>query len=605
MITSHTKILQEDLQPKTIFLRGISKKYPLIRPVSKDVTDFKDFWALKDIFFEVYKGQALGIIGRNGAGKTTLLNIISGVISPTHGEISVNGKVLGLFNLGVGFQDELTGKENIFLNGIILGFTRKEIEDKLEAIIDFSELGEFINMPLGSYSQGMRLRLGFSIIANLDFDVLIIDEVLAVGDVLFQNKCFSRLMDFKRRGKTLLITTQSMDLIEKLCDRVLLLDHGEILFEGSVLEGINRYYALLNTERFFVGPLHRQKESWFENTKKWADNLSDWGKKFGTKDVVIDKVEFINKFGRRCESVKSGDPLRVKVNFVVRNIIKEPHFGVAIFRNDGVYCYGPNTAFDGYEIKEIKEGKGCFELQFKKLLLAPGEYMVSIAVWDKNEILPFDFHNGYYKLIVEDCCNSGNKFPAIPTQSQLLKIPFKIRAISFLQRMNLFKDRYRYIPDLEILRDRWERKIENGGIKIESVKLFNFYKQCCFFSFGEHSREKNILITNKPAELIVTFSGSINYNKSYLLWIGLYRDDGICCQHITQPFSRIRSCRILFPELPLLPGNYRLSIGIWGTSERDFLICHHGVYPFQTVFNQPDHGTVYLKHNWKWRFIEN
>ncbi|MFH0826896.1 MAG: ABC transporter ATP-binding protein [Candidatus Omnitrophota bacterium] len=231
-------------------LCSVGKKYPFAK---QHFLPLKDFWALRDVSLDVYQGEMVGIIGRNGAGKTTLLNIMAKVLFPTEGEVFSNGRVLGLFNLGVGFQDELTGRENIFLNGSLLGAAKKEIEGKLNSIVEFSELGDFINIPLGTYSQGMRLRLGFSIVVNLEFDILVIDEVLAVGDVLFQNKCFERLMDFRREGKTLVITNQSLDLMERLCDRVILLDHGKALFQGDVVEAINRYRLLLNTEKFFVG----------------------------------------------------------------------------------------------------------------------------------------------------------------------------------------------------------------------------------------------------------------------------------------------------------------------------------------------------------------
>ncbi len=231
-------------------LCSVGKRYPFAK---QHLSPLKDFWALKDVSLDVYEGEIVGIIGRNGAGKTTLLNIMARVLFPTEGDVYSNGKVLGLFNLGVGFQDELTGKGNIFLNGSLLGATKREIEDRLNSIVEFSELGDFIHMPLGTYSQGMRLRLGFSIVVNLEFDILVIDEVLAVGDMLFQNKCFERLMDFKREGKTLVITNQSLDLMERLCDRIILLDHGKALFQGDVVQGINRYRILLNTEKFFVG----------------------------------------------------------------------------------------------------------------------------------------------------------------------------------------------------------------------------------------------------------------------------------------------------------------------------------------------------------------
>ena len=580
MITSPTKTLKNNYNMQTnkvIELQAVSKKYPLMKQMDRNIkSNFKDFRALKDVSLDVYNGEVLGIIGRNGAGKTTLLNIIAGVLSPTQGEINVDGRVLGLFNLGVGFQDELTGRENIFLNGALLGASKEELNRKLNEIIEFSELKDFINMPLGTYSQGMRLRLGFSIIANLDFEILVIDEVLAVGDALFQSKCFERLMDFKRSGKTLIITNQSMDLIERLCDKVVLLDHSQLLFYGNTTEGINKYRILLNTEKFFVGPAQRNINL-IEHTKKWADDISNWSKKYGTKEVVIESVEFINKFGMKCSKIKTQDPLKVKVNFLAKNKVKDVHFGVAIFRNDGVYCYGPNTAFDGYQIPEIKAGKSWFVLNIKSLLLATGEYCVSVAVWDKNETLAFDYHEGYYKLTIV-----GNH----RVRNELLNIPFRVYPKNFIN----FRKKSMDNLDLSILNDKWGKKMETEAVKLESVKLLN--------NLGE---EKDTFMTNESVNLIINFSKLINYDKNFYLWVGLYRDDGIYCQGITQPVSNDRNYSILFPKMSLLPGGYRISLGIWDNGQKKFIICHHAIYPFRMIFNQEDHGTIYLEHNWKWK----
>ena len=381
MIISPTKISKGNMQIKIIELKDVSKKYAFI---NRTDSDFKDFWALKGVSLDIYNGQIIGIIGRNGAGKTTLLKIIAGILTFTEGRVLTNGKVVGLFNLGIGFQDELTGRENIFFNGAIMGATRQELDNKLDSIIEFSELGSFIDMPLGSYSQGMKLRLGFSIIANLDFDVLVIDEVLAVGDVLFQSKCFERLMDFKRAGKTLIITTQNIGLIERLCDEAVLLDHGSLVCHGNPVDTINKYQALLNTEKFFVGPKHKE-DMLVENTKKWADGISDWGKKIGTKEAEIESVEFINRFGFKVCKIRTGKYLKIKVNFYAKDKINKPHFGVAIFRDYGVYGYGPNTDFDRCRVKDLRPGKGYFTLTYRNIILAPGNYRVSVAIWDKNE----------------------------------------------------------------------------------------------------------------------------------------------------------------------------------------------------------------------------
>ena len=546
MITSPTKFTENDLKTKAIELNCVGKKYNFTKNTN---SHFEDFWGLKDISFNISKGRVFGIIGRNGAGKTTLLSIIAGVLTPTKGNILLNGKVLGLFNLGAGFQDELTGMENIFLNGAILGATKKEIEERLNAIIEFSEIGNFINMPLGSYSQGMRLRLGFSIIANLNFDILVIDEVLAVGDALFQSKCYERLMDFRRAGKTLIITSQSMDMIERLCDEVMLLNHGSILFQGKPREAIDRYRALLNTEEFFVGPKNKQA-GLVENTKKWTDDISSWGKKLGTKEVIIDSVEFINKFGFKCNKIKTRRPLKINVSFTARNKVEEPHFGIAIFREDGVYCYGPNTGFDGYDIRELKPGKGCFTLKYKSLLFAPGNYRVSVAIWDKNEILAFNYHEGCYKLALAGYDNRNG---------ELLNMPFKTS-----YSKNGFK--------------------KTGNI---TIKLFD--------SFGQ---EKDVFMTNEPVSFSVMPGIDKDITNGYCLWLGIYRDDGVYCQSILTPFKKHRHLEVFFSKLALLPGSYNVSAGICNKSQQKFIIRHDNIYSFRMVFNKQDHGTLYLEHEW-------
>jgi lipopolysaccharide transport system ATP-binding protein len=577
MTTSPTEFIKNNYNLQTnsiINLQTVSKKYPLLAQTDRNIQNgFTDLWALRDISLDVCQGEILGIIGRNGAGKTTLLNIIAGVLSPTEGKVNVKGRALGLFNLGVGFQDELTGRENIFLNGAILGATRKELETRADSTIEFSELGNFIDMPLGTYSQGMRLRLGFSIIANLNFDVLVIDEVLAVGDVLFQNKCFERLMDFRREGKTLIITTQSMELIERFCDKTALLDHGKLLFSGSAAEGINKYRGLLNTERFFVGP-EEKNALLVENTKKWADDISNWGRKFGTKEVTIDSVEFINRFGWRTKKIKSREPLKIKVRFSAKNDVKEPHFGIAVFRNDGVYCYGPNTEFDGYSIPQIRAGKGWFMLQFREFLLASGKYVISAAVWDKFEVLAFDHHYGCYDLTVAGINKDGG----------LLDLEYKIHPPSrhSFCRKNLLNP--------FSLSDKQRACVEPEQIRLGSIE-----------SFTATGARKNVFRTNEPVKFLVDFAKLSAQNQNIYLWLGIYRDDGIYCQGMMLPVKNNKTFKISFPRLPLLPGGYKVSLGIYEPSNNNFLMCHQGIYQFCIVFNQEDHGTIYLEHKWRWR----
>ena len=556
---------------KVVSLKDVSKRYPMAKKTSRSIEgDFKDFWALRDICLDIHAGEILGIIGRNGAGKTTLLNIIAQVLFPTEGKVNTKGRILGLFNLGVGFSDELTGRENIFLNGVIMGATRKELENKFDSIVEFSELGNFIDMPLGTYSQGMRLRLGFSIIVNLHFDILVIDEVLAVGDTLFQSKCFERLMDFRRSGKTLIMASQNMDLIERLCDRAALLDHGRLLFCGDIIESIEKYRLLLNTEKFFVGP-QPTDTSLIQNTKRWADDTVSWGKKLGTKQVVIERVDLLNGLGLRCSQVRTGQRLKIKVYFRVKDNIQDPHLGIAIFSNDGVYCYGPNTRFDRQNIQEMRLGEGYFALDFPRLLLAPGEYRISVAIWDKNEKLAFNYHEGCYKLTV---------IGGSDTEGELLNIPF-------ISHAKCCKNNKKEKIDLSTLTDKWGKKIETKQTKIESVKMLN-----------NLSRENDIFMTNEPASLVINFKDLPDCKKNYLFWIGLYRDDGVYCQGIIFEIRDKKTIDIKFPKLPLLPGGYKISLGIWDVGQGEFIISHHGVYSFRMVFNKQDHGTVYLEHKW-------
>ncbi|MCX5705897.1 MAG: Wzt carbohydrate-binding domain-containing protein [Candidatus Omnitrophica bacterium] len=556
-----------------IELKQISKKYPNPGVFDEQMrSDLGDFLALCDISLGISRGDVIGIIGRNGAGKTTLLNILAGVLSPTQGQVFTKGRVLGLFNLGVGFQDELTGRHNIFLNGTLLGATRKEIEEKLDTIIGFSELGDFIDMPLGSYSQGMRLRLGFSIITSLDFDVLLLDEILAVGDLLFQSKCFERMMDFRRQGKTLVITTQDMGLIERLCDKVVLLDHGRVLFCGHAEECISKYRALLSAEKFFVGVAHK-KIILFENTKKWGD-VAEWGKKLGTKEVVIESVEFINRFGFKCGRIKSGGSLRIRSKFNSRNSVKEAHFGAAIFRGDGVYCYGPNTAFDGHLIKEIRVGRGWFELRCNELLLAPGEYKVSVAIWDKNESLAFDYHSGYYNLKVDGKVN-GVK--------ELLSIPASIKN-------NILKKDMMMAFNPDILNKDKTQDISNERVKSFLVGLVD-----------KDAKSREAFITNDPASLRINFQGQLTNRPNYCLWAGFFRSDNVFCHGFILLFNEIGYSELTFAELPRLPGGYRVAAGLWDKEEKRFIYFCHNACVFRTVSEKGDHGTIYLKHKWDWR----
>jgi hypothetical protein len=373
-----------------------------------------------------------------------------------------------------------------------------------------------------------------------------------------------------------------MDFIERLCDKVMLLDHGIVLFEGEVSEGINRYRSLLNTEKFFVGLPQRKTQGLVENTKKWADNISDWGKKFGGKEIVIDLVEFIDQRGVKTNRINTREALRVKVSFTVRDRVENPHFGIAIFRKDGVYCYGPNTEFDGHVIPELKPGKGYFMLDYFGLQLAPGEYRVSIAIWDKNESLAFDYHYGYYELTVTGYDNKSAGF---------LNMPFEVgwaglanRIFSLFTRKN---NKTGINPDL--LQDKFGQTLNDHNIMVEYVKFFDHL-----------GNKKDIFMTNEAVKFIISLAHKQPINKGLYLWLGIYRDDGVYCQGVTIALRDCKEYSIIFPKFSLLPGLYSISLGVWEPLASRFLLYQHGTYPLRMVFDKQDHGTIYLDHEWKW-----
>lgn len=559
-----------DMADTAIALTAVGKKYPFSRGAAgQSALAAGEFWALRDVSFSTPGGRIIGVVGRNGAGKSTLLNIIAGTISPTHGKVDIRGKVLGLFNLGIGFQDEFSGRENIFLNGTLMGASRAELEERLAQIIDFSELGDFIDMPLGSYSQGMRLRLGFSIITHLDFDVLLLDEILAVGDVLFQNKCFEKIMDLKRAGKTLLVSSQALELIERLSDSVALIDHGSLLHFGPAREGIDKYRKLLATEEFFIGP-SRSTGSLIESTKRWADDVSQWGTKLGTKEVVIEAVEFRNRLGLRSQRLSSKAPFSVKVAYDVRNNVRNPHFGIAFFREDGVYCYGPNTDFDGIFIPELGPGKGFFALECRKLLLAPGRYRVSVAIWDSSETVAFDYHQALYPLDVRGPSNAAGELSSIPAKTSSRYFPG-------------LAARPQGSGDLKLA-----QQVSSEAIQISSLKV----------SDGR-SKAAGVFMTGEPLEITVTLKQPLTASNAHA-WVGIYRDDDVYCQGSFMPATGRQAYKVSFPSAYFLPGSYKISFGIWSQNEGRFLMASHGAQVFRMASHHPDHGTVYFPHKWKW-----
>jgi ABC-2 type transport system ATP-binding protein len=383
-----------------------------ILPKFLRIKTYEELWALKGINLQIKPGETLGILGRNGAGKTTLLNLVAGITFATEGKVSVKGKISSLLSLGAGFHTELTGEENIYINGAILGLKMKEIRRRFKDIVDFSELGDFISAPLQTYSTGMYLRLGFAIAVNVDFDILLMDEVLTVGDISFQKKCLDRIREFQSKGKTIILISQSVDLINTLCHRAVLLDKGTILYESSPEEVIDLYRSLMSKEiTSFTGkgfteplPVLPVINEPAKSTKTTYDDCrvpkDAWGRKMGNKEAEIVEVNLLNQKNEETLVFSTGECMKIRARYIVRRQLENPHFGVAIFREDGTYCYGPNTRLDGLKIDKLRQGEGDFSIEYKNLMLLPGKYRLSVAIWGKDENLAYDHHYAFYKFEV-------------------------------------------------------------------------------------------------------------------------------------------------------------------------------------------------------------
>jgi ABC-type polysaccharide/polyol phosphate transport system ATPase subunit len=315
------------------------------------------FKALDDVDFKVEQGEVLGIIGQNGAGKSTLLKLLARVSTPTRGTVTVRGSFAPLIEVGAGFVPELTGRENIYLNGAILGMRRTEIAKRFDEIVAFAELEQFIDTPIKRYSTGMHVRLGFSLATSVRADILIIDEVLAVGDLAFQRKCFDRMEEMiKRQGKTVLLVSHNVRQLERICSRVILLDHGSIVRDGNPTEVCNLFVDRSN---------EKIQANHHISTDRARITMSD--------EVESCAIEVLDENGARTASVEFLRPVRLRLMFKARVPLHQITFSIGLHTTDFVYLTAHNTA---YEPVDLDKGQHCIELEIKSLTLLPGVYCV-------------------------------------------------------------------------------------------------------------------------------------------------------------------------------------------------------------------------------------
>lgn len=350
--------------------------------VTRSFGNWDDFWALQDVSFEVPEGQSVGVIGHNGSGKSTLLKMLTGIIDPDAGSVAVRGRVSSLLELAAGFQPEYTGRENVFLYGGLLGLSRKAVAQKFEEILEFSELGSFIEYPVKNYSSGMYMRLGFSVAVHLDPDVLLIDEVLAVGDANFQQKCFQHLNKLKRSGITIVLVSHDLDSVGRFCERAIWLDEGRVLADG---------------------PSEHSIQSYIDQSAARASRRSREGHPDGTdanRDLDVTAVRFRDRDGHEIRTAKSGEPLEVEIAYEAHRPLQSVAFNLTVFRSDGIRCVDAPSNVP--TIYQLPPGPGVARLRFSSFPLHRGAYQLSVAVYDPADNGMFQFHDRLYPIAVHE-----------------------------------------------------------------------------------------------------------------------------------------------------------------------------------------------------------
>ena len=353
----------------------VSKKYRIRRdggaavlhlPVAARLRNLlrrsEEFWALREVSFAVERGEALGVIGPNGAGKSTILKLLSNITAPSRGEITIAGRLSALIEVGSGFHPELTGRENIFLSGAILGMRRREIQRKLDSIVDFAGVSRFVDTPVKHYSSGMYVRLGFAVAAHLESDILLLDEVLAVGDAAFQSKCFQRLAGLKEEGKTIVFISHDLAAVESVCTRAILIDRGELVGEGRPSDVIMRYQRRLN------------------EVPAAADEAARPSQPVRICDVTLRDEE-----GRVADTFFTGDPLRLQVNYEARQAVPDVVVEVFFYMGDGSYLCQYTTALGGERL-DLRPGFATIEFSSAELELLPGFYCLDATIKPRGAV---------------------------------------------------------------------------------------------------------------------------------------------------------------------------------------------------------------------------
>jgi ABC-type polysaccharide/polyol phosphate transport system ATPase subunit len=376
--------------------------------VLSDLRPEETFTALEGVSFEVPKGSAFAVIGANGSGKSTLLKLVAGITKPSSGSLAVLGRISALIELGAGFHPEISGRENVAINGVMLGLTRKEVERRFDAIVDFAEMRDFIDAPVKTYSSGMYMRLGFAVAIHVDPDVLLIDEVLAVGDESFTRKCLDKIAEFRRRGKTILFVTHSLGLVEKMCDDALWLRHGRTADRGDPKRVIDAYLthvasgeeALLRSSQAAAAERAETGDSPAPHGPGEAALATGYRRgRWGGREVEIRAVRLLDSRGRERHVFVPGETVTLALSVHAASPVEDFVFGVGLFSAEGTSVYGTNTDIEGFRPRRIA-GEAEVRLVLEGLSLVEGTYLVDLAA-HRRDGTPYDYLRGLHSFRVK------------------------------------------------------------------------------------------------------------------------------------------------------------------------------------------------------------
>lgn len=404
-----------------IEVKDLTKKFKVYYDKGNQLKEKLLFWkrnkyesrcVLNNISFQIKKGEAIGLIGHNGCGKSTTLKLLSKIIYPDSGSIKMNGRVSSLIELGAGFHPDMSGRENIFTNASIFGLSKKEIEERYDDIVAFSELGEYIDNPVRTYSSGMYMRLAFSVAINVNADILLVDEILAVGDSNFQAKCFNKMREIKANGTTIVIVSHSLAQIEQICDRTIWLHDGQIAGDGAPRQVHPEYLEFMGRQRMEAARNARTDEEKQAieqdiarlNQEKAAKEAKEQEelksrKRWGDRRAVITDAKLMNSDKEEQSIFFTGDDMVISMSYKVNTPVKDAVFGFGIYRSDGLWCYGTNTRIDKFDIFDLNED-GSIVINLKGVNLIAGGYTLDLTI-ESDDGIPVDYYREVKKFEVQ------------------------------------------------------------------------------------------------------------------------------------------------------------------------------------------------------------